>query len=65
MYLHLLVKLLSYIRSFINLQTIQDLTVFQFYKAVIRGFLVILHDFPDFLVKYSIQLVDELPFQLI
>ena len=61
----LLIKLFRFLAVSVDNQTIQNNAVYALYKGVIRSFLVILHDFPDFLVKYSMQLADQLQFHLV
>lgn len=56
----LLLSLLRFIGPFLRDQQMTD-TVRALYTATCKIFLVLLHDFPEFLSKYHISLCDALP----
>lgn len=61
LYYHLLCSLLKFMREYItedNLTNKQNCEPYQsFYYAILKLIIVIIHDFPDFLSEFSLQLI--------
>lgn len=59
LYYHLLCSLLKFVREYIteeNLNKKENIAYQSFYLGVLKLIVVILHDFPDFLSEFSLQL---------